>query len=150
MSVGVFFAPAEPAHIPGIHAIEKMCFPDPWSEESFAREFSDPLARYVVALEAEGGEVIGYAGYWNIVGEAHITNVAVHPGYRRMGVARGLMQAMLGDAASLGIRDATLEVREDNAEALGLYAQFGFKSCGRRRNYYPKERKDALILWRRG
>jgi len=134
-------------HIPQIRAIEELSFKQPWSEESFRNELADSLARYAVALSPEA-EVVGYCGYWSIVGEAHITNVAVHPLHRGRGVGRALMGWLLSDAAENGISSLTLEVREDNEPALRLYESLGFQRYGIRKNYYQIERKNAIIMWK--
>ena len=145
---------AQPEHIEQIYDIECLSFSDPWSKESIGREFSDGLARYFVAIQlsAEGREtgfIAGYCGYWSIVGEAHITNVAVRPDYRNRGVGGGLIHAMLGDIAIAGHESATLEVRVNNAGAIRLYEKFGFKQSGVRRNYYDHPKCDALIMWKK-
>ena len=142
----VEYARAEPRHIKQILEIENMCFSVPWTEASYAAEFEDGLAHYFVAL-LDGG-VIGYCGYWEIVGEGHITNVAVHPGYQKHGVGSGLMGKLINYAFKSGIRSFTLEVREDNIPAVRLYNKFGFVSMGIRKNYYQKEKKHALIMWK--
>jgi ribosomal-protein-alanine N-acetyltransferase len=143
---GVQYILARRAHIPDIHEIEKLSFATPWSADAIEREFSDDLAHYIVALS--GGAVVGYCGYWSIVGEAHITNVAVHPSHRRRHIGAGLMRSMIRDLISCGVYHATLEVREDNFPAIALYEQFGFVASGMRKNYYQKERKNAIIMWK--
>ena len=137
---------AETEHIKGILEIEQLSFSTPWSEKSFQAEFADDLAYYAVALHEEF--VVGYSGFWHIVDEAHITNVAVHPDFRRQGIGCHLVDALLRETVKRGIRDITLEVREDNEPAINLYHQFGFEEKGIRKNYYIKERKNALIMWK--
>lgn len=142
------------ADIPQIYGVERMSFPDPWSRAAFDEEFKDGHARYFVAkkLSESGREtdiIAGFCGYWQIIDEAHITNVAVHPSHRRLGVGAGLLDAMLADARALGITAATLEVREDNYEAISLYERFGFRREGVRKKYYENGSKDALIMWNR-
>ena len=144
-NVGFMLAHASHAHIPGIAEIERLCFAEPWSEASFAEEFSYEFARYFVSL-AQDGVVLGYCGYWRIVDEAHVTNMAVRPSAQRRGIGRELMRLLLNDAVGRGLRVATLEVREDNDPAIALYKLFGFVCCGIRKNYYPKERKNAIIM----
>jgi len=138
---------ADLSHIKQIVDIENMCFSTPWSENSYIAELSDERAFYLVA--ALGSEIIGYCGYWDIVGEAHITNIAVCPEYRGRGIGEELLGRVIGYAARTGIEDFTLEVREDNIPAIRLYEKFGFTVCGRRKNYYQKEKKHALIMWLR-
>lgn len=151
---GYIYNRAGPEHIPRIHGIETLCFSTPWSEDSFRREFEGGLARYFIAirLSPEGREtelVAGFCGYWKVLDEAHITNVAVHPGHRNIGVGAGLLDAMIGDMKLNGSKAATLEVSVDNFGAIRLYERFGFERAGIRKNYYENPGKDAIIMWKR-
>ena len=151
---GYIYTQAQPANIPQIVEIERLSFSEPWPAESFVNEFNDTLARYFIALQlSPEGRVTdvaaGYCGYWSIVGEAHVTNIAVHPGHRGRGVGAGLLDCMLGDILVLGHTAATLEVREDNSTAIRLYERFGFESAGIRKKYYDHGRKNALIMWKK-
>jgi len=92
------------------------------------------------------GRVVGYLCLWEVAGELHITNVAVHPTVRRRGIARTLLGGVLDDARQRGLRLVVLEVRPSNAEALGLYDSFGFRVVGRRRGYYYDTGEDALVM----
>ena len=155
IAANYIYTRALPEHIPQIHEIERMSFSDPWSLESFEKEFEDCLARYFVAIMlshdgAETGFTAGFCGYWSVAGEAHITNVAVHPLHRGRGVGAGLVHAMLGDILMLGHASATLEVREDNYMAIRLYERFGFAPAGKRKKYYDQGKKDAIIMWKHG
>jgi len=146
--------PARPEHIPQILEIEYQSFSQPWSAESFRKEFEDELARYFVAAKlpqtGAGIEIIaGYCGYWSILDEAHITNIAVLPGLRGQGLGTGLISAMLCDVVVNGHKSATLEVRCDNYPAIRLYERFGFKCEGVRKKYYDNGKKDALIMWKK-
>ena len=142
---------AAPCDAPQMCSIECLSFANPWPRSAFDDELREELARYFVAKEPSGacGRVIGYCGYWNVAGEAHITNVAVHPAHRGRGVGGGLLRAMLDDAASVGATAATLETRTDNAPAIRLYERFGFERAGVRKRYYDNGKKDALIMWKR-
>lgn len=131
--------------IDGVLAVEQQAFTTPWSREGFANEMSNELAYYLVLVEA--GTIIGYAGMWLIVDEAHVTNVAVLPEYRGKKLGEKLMAALLEHAKNRGAVRMTLEVRASNAVAQGLYHKFGFISQGRRRNYYTDTKEDALIMW---
>ena len=149
---GFIYTPALAEHIKDIHEIERLSFPDPWSVESFMKEFEDGLASYFVAKKLspdgrETGAIGGFCGYWSIAGEAHVTNVAVHPDYRGIGVGAGLIHAMMCDIVARGHTAATLEVREDNHTAIRLYKKFGFQPAGKRKKYYDNGKKDALIMW---
>jgi ribosomal-protein-alanine N-acetyltransferase len=104
------------------------------------------LARYLVALD--GDAVVGYAGTWLVINEAHVTNVAVRGDRRREGIGRFLMEALMDMAREEGMESMTLEVRVSNEAARELYQQLGFVSAGIRKNYYSETKEDALILWR--
>ena len=80
------------------------------------------------------------------IAEADMMNIAVHPDFRRKGVARGLILALIGELKKRGSRCLTLEVRASNDPARALYESLGFAHVGTRRNYYQNPKEDALIL----
>jgi ribosomal-protein-alanine N-acetyltransferase len=134
------------ADIDAVLAVEKLSFITPWSRDAFVAEAGDnDLAVYLV-LEADG-QVIGYAGMWVILDEAHVTNVAVLPAFRGRGCGERLMGALVEKARGRGARRMTLEVRPSNTAALGLYGKLGFMPCGLRPGYYSDTREDAVIMW---
>jgi ribosomal-protein-alanine N-acetyltransferase len=135
-------------HVPDVVEIDRASNGAPWSEASFLREVSNPQAHYYVSLD--GSTVVGFAGFWTLVDEAHITTIAVRPEARGRGIGRALMTRILADAADLGMKCATLEVRISNEKAINLYASLGFVHSGVRKNYYPDNREDAVIMWRYG
>ena len=94
-----------------------------------------------------GPSVVGYAGLWLMVDEAHITTVAVRQAFRGRGLGKALMLAMLDCARDLGARMVTLEVRKSNATAIKMYEELGFRQQGVRRRYYTDNGEDALIMW---
>lgn len=127
-------------------ALEKVCFHVPWTEEAFVNELtSNLLAHYIVLVIDDF--IVGYGGAWYIVDEGHITNVAIHPKYRKKGFGKMLVQAMMEEASKASIRQMTLEVRSSNASAIGLYEKMGFESVGVRPKYYSDNQEDALIMW---
>ena len=140
--------PMTEEHVLSVVDIDKASNGAPWSEASFRREVLNPQAHYYVALS--GSEVVGFAGFWTLVDEAHITTIAVSPEHRGKGVGRALMGQILLDAAKLGMSCATLEVRISNEKAIKLYESLGFLNSGVRKNYYPDNREDAVIMWRYG
>jgi ribosomal-protein-alanine N-acetyltransferase len=131
--------------IDGVLAVEQQAFTTPWSREGFVNEMRNELAYYLVLVD--GGKIIGYAGMWLIVDEAHVTNVAVLKEYRGKKLGEKLMSTLLEHAKNRGALRMTLEVRASNEVAQGLYHKFGFASQGRRRNYYTDTNEDALIMW---
>lgn len=133
--------------IPSMARLEDLCFATPWSEAALRQDvLENPLSIYLVAEFA--GEIVGYAGVWNIAGEGHITNVAVHPACRQKGIGSALVGQLIQLLESEGVKDQTLEVRASNKAAIGLYENHGFKLAGIRREYYQDNGEDALIMWR--
>ena len=131
--------------IPAVHAIESASFPTPWPPYAFRQELeTNRLARYIVVRAGE--RVIGYAGIWLMVDEAHMTTFAVLPAYRRRGIGGLLLVELMELAAELGAVVCTLEVRLSNAAARRLYQDFGFKPVGVRPRYYTDNGEDALIM----
>lgn len=127
-------------------AIEKATFSQPWTEQDFLQAIEDDSKIYLVAVE--DGEILGYCGMWNVVGEGQITNVAVKESARRKGVARQMFSAFLQTGQDKGITSFTLEVRVSNVAAIGLYEQFGFVNAGIRKGFYDFPKEDGMIMWK--
>ncbi len=133
------------ADIDGVLAVEKATFSVPWSREAFVGEMKNELALYIVAIEA--GKIIGYAGTWIIVDEAHVTNVGIVKECRGRGLGERLMRELMLRAGERGATAMTLETRVSNKIAQALYAKLRFKPAGFRRKYYTDNQEDALIMW---
>ena len=131
-------------HVAQVAALEKICFSDPWSERSVASELTNKLAYWLVALEEDA--VAGYIGSQTVMEETDMMNVAVHPDYRRRGIAEALVNGLVEALKEQGSHCLTLEVRASNEPARNLYEKLGFTQIGRRPNYYRNPREDALIL----
>ena len=132
------------SHVAQMAALEKICFSDPWSENSVASELKNPLSCWLVA--EEDGEVAGYVGSQTVMDESDMMNVAVHPDYRRKGIAEKLVMELVEALKKRDSRCLTLEVRASNEPARALYEKLGFVQVGLRKNYYRNPREDALIL----
>ena len=131
--------------IGSVHAIERESFHVPWPDDAYRNEIvTNRLASYVVARA--GDEVVGFAGLWVMVDEAHITTFAVHPRWRRRGVGQRLLLRLLELANDRRAREATLEVRLANMPARRLYEKYGFRPVGIRPRYYSDNGEDALIM----
>lgn len=132
-----------------IAKLEALCFSTPWSLAAFLEELTkNKLAMYLIAIEEETGCLVGYAGIWRILDEGHITNVAVHPDYRRRGIGRQLVEGLIYQVEGEGVRRQTLEVRAFNDPAIELYISLGFCEAGIRKGYYVDNGEDAIIMWR--
>ncbi len=129
--------------------LDRICFSFPWSEQSFRKELKDNnLAFYIVAELKETGQIIGYAGVWLIQEEGHITNVAVHPAFRRRHIGMAIVEVLLKESRSrAGTKTFTLEARKSNTAAIELYKKFGFLEVGIRKGYYQENKEDAVIMW---
>ena len=132
--------------VPTIVAIEEVSFPVPWSANSFVSELRDNyLARYY-CLELSG-RIIGYMGLWIVMGEAHITNIAIWPGCRGQGWGEYILKSIMHKLFSAGVQRFTLEVRVSNEPAQKLYTKLGFRAAGVRKKYYSDNQEDAIIMW---
>jgi ribosomal-protein-alanine N-acetyltransferase len=148
--IAVRFEPMQVEDLDAVQAIEQESFTTPWSRAMFLSELANTrVARLLVARVGEGqGDVVGYIGYRVVVDEMHIVIVAVHPAWRRRGIARVLMCEAMERARQAACNKATLEVRVSNTGAQQLYYQLGFAPVGSRPRYYRRPTEDALILWR--
>jgi len=131
-------------HVSQIAELEKLCFSDPWSEKSITSELHNVLSYWLVALD--GDTVAGYVGSQSVLGESDMMNVAVHPDYRRQGIAEGLVTGLVQALKERGNYCLTLEVRASNAAARALYAKEGYEEVGCRKNYYDFPKEDAIIM----
>lgn len=139
--------PMEEGHLDEVLEIESRSFATPWSRESFAFEVEqNPMSRYFVALGEDG--VLGYAGIWCVIDEAHVTNICVDAKYRGEKIGKKLFQAIVNQAKDLGMEAMTLEVRKTNIVAKSLYESFGFREIGIRPKYYQDNQEDAIIMLR--
>jgi len=97
--------------------------------------------------EVRNNEVItGFAGFWIMVDEAHITSIATGGEYCGQGIGEILLQSVFDIAADRLVRVVTLEVRVSNSVAQSLYTKYGFNEVGLRRGYYTDNREDAIIM----
>ncbi|MFR5889543.1 MAG: ribosomal protein S18-alanine N-acetyltransferase [Lachnospiraceae bacterium] len=131
-------SPTVPEELDGICAINASS--DPWTKSS-----SSKSSRFFSA-HGEGGVLIGYALISVLFEDAEILSVAVDDSFRRCGVGRALMHAMLTEAVRSGAQDIFLEVRESNHAARKLYLSEGFTEFGRRKRYYRKPTEDAILM----
>jgi [ribosomal protein S18]-alanine N-acetyltransferase len=131
--------------LPAVHVIERESFSTPWPSHAYRQELeSNRLAHYIVARW--GDEIVGFAGIWLLVDEAHVTTFATRRTWRRQGIGERLLLALLDLAIARGAHEATLEVRPSNTPARRLYEKYGFKLVGVRPRYYSDNNEDALIM----
>ena len=138
--------PMDSSHISGVFEVGNLSLSESWSYESIKKELSNKLSKYFVALYEN--KVIGFIGMWIVFNEGDITNVAVHPEYRKQGVGNLLIENLLSFCKKNNIDSLTLEVRESNFPAQSLYKKHGFKEEGLRKNFYNNPKENAIIMWR--
>lgn len=148
----VIIQPMSVQDIPIIEVLEAACFPEPWSGNVYRHELArNPLSSYWVmrpapAVVAGAPPILAYGGFWAMGPEAHIVTVATHPEYRRQGLGRLLMAAMIERAQAGGASEVTLEVRASNHAAQTLYHAMGFVVVGVRKGYYRNNGEDAILM----
>ncbi len=133
------------ADIKAVVEIEAESFYDAWNANMVLGEVNNNLTHYLV-MEADG-ELIGYAGFWLVAGEAQITRVAVCMEERGKNYGTRLTAALVNLAWEMNAEAVTLEVRESNIAAQRAYLTCGFASEGIRPNYYEDNHENAVIMW---
>lgn len=138
------------ADLDDVSALDQLSFSLPWPESSFRFELEEnKVSRCWVAevQEVEGKpKIAGMIVIWLIVDEAHVATLAVHPDFRRRGIARQLLAHTLIDAYHAGASRSFLEVRSGNLAAQRLYQQFGYEEIGVRPRYYKDNHEDAVMM----
>ena len=136
--------PADRSHLPQLAALERACFSHPWSEAMLAEELYNDNAS-LVAAEGEDGTVLGYGMVRAVLDEGCLEKIAVADAWRRQGVAEAILSAFIRFGRA-NLAFLTLEVRESNRAAIGLYEKLGFRPVGRRKNYYTEVHEDAILM----
>jgi ribosomal-protein-alanine N-acetyltransferase len=166
-----------PEDVPEVSDVERQCFTNPWPQSAYRRELRSPqnntyivLRRYLNGEESEDSvesrgrigilpfrrrtavqqrtdPIVGFAGMWIVMDEAHITTIGVLPEYRGNGLGELLMVTLCTEAMRHGAEWVTLEVRVSNESAQALYRKYGFTQQGIRRRYYSDNGEDAYIMW---
>ena len=151
-------SPLLKADIPFVAEIEQHNQPEPWTARSFAEELdrlhSKVLVARVKAVQQptagekppEPGTIVGYICFWRIFGELQILNLVVDRSFRRRGTARLLLDRAIDFGREAKADHATLEVREGNVAARGLYESVGFRPVGERSGYYGANEEAAIIM----
>lgn len=127
--------------------LEKMCFTENWSYGLLEAGIHSPYDVYYVY--EQNGRILGYCNLRLLAGEGEVQRIAVLPEYRRLGLARKMMEAMVDYARENMAVSISLEVRESNLPARKLYETYGFIAEAVRRGYYHNPSEDAVIMWKR-
>ena len=142
----ILYRPMQEEDLDAVMQIERACFTDYWSREDMLRELRKPAQQAGYYVAEDDGHVIGYAGFWQVLDEAQITNVAVRADYRGQGIGLQLLQTLEQGFHKRGVSIVTLECRAGNTPALRLYQKAGFQEAGVRKRYYENPTEDAVIF----
>lgn len=136
----------QPAHLPSVAELELLCFAQPWSETALS--ILTRSGGFGIVALTDDFRLVGYGGMVTVLDEGQITNIAVHPEFRRLGVGREILSALIAHAESHGIAQISLEVRVSNHAARELYLQQEFRVEGTRRRFYSHPVEDGLVMVR--
>ncbi len=144
MAVSLKILPFSLQDIDEIVAIEELSYPSPWKKEFFISELNNPTVSYMFVMKLND-VIVGYAGFWISYEYATITKVTIHPALRGKGLSKVLLNDIVERCFNLGAEIISLEVRESNVIAQGLYTSLGFKKEGKRKRYYDNG-EDAIVM----
>jgi ribosomal-protein-alanine N-acetyltransferase len=137
--------PAAPSDLDFVCDIECRSFSGPWSRETLREEMVDNGRSHMWVAES-GERITGFMIYWTVADEIHLLNLAVHPDWRRRGVAAAMLHRLMAVARDGGFGEVLLEVRVSNKAAQVLYRKFGFAPLGIRPRYYTDNGEDAVVM----
>ncbi|MCB0077005.1 MAG: ribosomal protein S18-alanine N-acetyltransferase [Anaerolineales bacterium] len=154
-------SPLTVADLDELMAIERAVQAAPWPRAGYQQELEQNELAFYWAVKQTPAQsstnswfnalrhphpLRGYAGYWLMVDEAHISIIAVDPAWQRRGIGELLLLVMLDDAIRRQALLMTLEVRQTNQAAQALYEKYQFQIVGRRKRYYRDSNEDAQIM----
>jgi ribosomal-protein-alanine N-acetyltransferase len=131
--------------VPAMARIEREAFDEPWSAAEITKDVTAGGGLYVAAALLDE-EIAGYAEIRIVAGEAQVYNIAVAAEKRREGIGEALLRHMIEKAEESGCTVLNLEVMDGNEAAMELYRKLGFREVGRRKGYYAKGRRDAVLM----
>ena len=131
--------------VPAMARIEREAFDEPWSAAEITKDVTAGGGLYVAAALLDE-ELAGYAEIRIVAGEAQVYNIAVAAEKRREGIGGALLRHMIEKAEESGCTVLKLEVMDGNEAAMELYRKLGFREVGRRKGYYAKGRRDAVLM----
>lgn len=134
------------SELAGVHAIERMSFPNPWPLHIFQQEMTHSWSRLWGMYFPGERTPVAFLLFWLVYDEVHILNIATHPRHRRQCLAKTLLGRLQDESLRVGARYLTLEVRPSNQPALCLYQDLGFEVVGVRPRYYSDNGEDALVM----
>ncbi len=138
----VKITPALPLDAQDIANIEKNSFSTPWSENAIRDSINAGTKFYIARLD---NKTVGYMGLSSVAGEGYVTNIAVLPEFRRLGIGKKILEYVINNL-KCELEFISLEVRVSNDAAISLYEKFGFERVGLRKRFYTNPIEDAIIM----
>ena len=132
-----------------VQEIDQKSFQNPWPLNSYKYEIQENENSKPWVIEKTDHDlarICGMAVIWNIVDEAHLGTIAIHPDYRETGVGKTLLASILLSAIDDGMLTGFLEVRESNRSAINMYKSIGFEIDGIRKAYYQDNNENAILM----
>lgn len=145
MTTSLTIEPMADHDVDAVRAIDELVYANPWSVATWGRELGRADRHHIIARDER--EIVGHAGLLFVLDEVHLTTVAVHPDRGGAGIGTRLVASLLDAARRHGSTAAALEVRSAHRRTQRIYARFGFRPAGIRREYYSKPVDDAIVMW---
>ena len=152
MNHNIIFQKIEPEDLPEVLAMEQQCYPNPWPEK-IMKDCLKAGYQCLKGLTEQDPRILCYS--FMVIGheEAHLLKITVHPECQKQGLAQAMLQRLILIARINHARRIWLEVRDSNEAAIRFYRRAGFKTKGKRRNYYryqnqqgQKIKEDAIVM----
>lgn len=124
---------------------DKLCFPtDFWNEEDWKELLADERAIYYALLDND--QIVGNVFIYNWKGERDyikIMNLAVHPDYRRQGLAHRLLNYVTAQMEPLEMKRFCGETRASNLAMQKVFEDCGYVLNTIEEGYYDKPDESA-------
>lgn len=130
--------------IPSLVKIEEEEFSTPFKEKDFLSIYESDISSVLVAKSE--GTILGYVSFTVIIDECQIINFATKNEFKRHGVGKSVMKALIAHCKKLGVTKYFLEVRVSNQAAISLYEKFGFVRVGISKGHFSAPREDAVLM----
>lgn len=140
--MSVFVTEMKLSDLEKIEDILTTDFDDFWNKKVLKEELSSSSSKYIVAKIND--EIVGFAGLKIVLDEVDIMNIVTKKNYRRQGIGSLLLKNLIMLCENSNIKSITLEVNENNSNAIDLYLKFGFQKISIRKNYYKNQ--NAIIM----
>ena len=145
---------AEAADIPAVINVNAVALPEHYSDYFYYEILNEFPNTFVVA--ELGGQVVSYImcrveyglsvmRRFGLARKGHIISIATLPAHRSKGIGTSLLQMAMREMSEGGCREAFLEVRVTNDEAVRLYKKLNFQVTGTMHGYY-KDGESAYLM----